>query len=73
MNTKEEEFPMKFSLVPLLLANRDISAEARRALVEDRLKDAAELLMREYGLSCVEASDLLGISACQDGTDKSTD
>lgn len=58
---------MKFSLVPLLLANRDISAEARRALVEDRLHYAAELLMQDYGLSCVEASYLLDVSVCEDG------
>jgi len=57
----------------LLLTGQSISPEARQALRENRLKDAAELLMQEYGLSCVEASDLLGISACQDGTDKSTD
>jgi hypothetical protein len=62
-----------FSLIPLLLAGQSISPEARQALCENRLKDAAVILMEEYGLSCVEASDLLGISACQDGTDKSTD
>lgn len=54
-----------FSIVPLLLFNRDISAEARRALVERRLGDAAEMLMREHGLSCIEAGDLLGVGACQ--------
>jgi len=53
-----------FSIVPLLLFNRDISAEARRALVESRLRDAAEMLMREHGLSCIEAGDLLGVGAC---------
>jgi len=52
------------SFVPLILFNRDISAEARRALVERRLGDAAEMLMREHGLSCIEASDLLGVGAC---------
>jgi hypothetical protein len=62
-----------FSVIPLLLAGQSISPEARQALRENRLKDAAVILMEEYGLSCVEASDLLGISACQDGTDKSTD
>ena len=64
MNTREEEFSMKFSLVPLLLANRDISAEARKALVENRLQDAAAILMEQNGLSCVEAGQLLGVSAC---------
>jgi hypothetical protein len=53
-----------FSLVPLLLFNRDISAEVRRALIESRLRDAGEMLMGEYGLSCIEAGDLLGIAAC---------
>ncbi len=54
----------RFSIVPLLLFNRDISAEVRRALVERRLRDAAEMLMREHGLSCIEAGDLLGVAAC---------
>ena len=53
-----------FSFVPLLLFNRDISAEVRRALVESRLRDAAQMLMREHGLSCIEAGDLLGVGAC---------
>jgi hypothetical protein len=53
-----------FSVVPLLLFNRDISAEVRRVLVERRLGDAAEMLMREHGLSCIEAGDLLGVGAC---------
>jgi len=53
-----------FSIVPLLLFNRDISAEARRALVESRLRDAAEMLMHEHGLSCIEAGDLLGVGVC---------
>jgi hypothetical protein len=64
MNTREEEFPMKFSLVPLLLVNRDISAEARNALVENRLHDAAAILIEENGLSCVEAGHLLDVLAC---------
>lgn len=62
-----------FSVIPLLLAGQSISPEARQALRENRLKDAAVILMEEYGLSCDEAGNLLGISACQDGTDKSTD
>jgi hypothetical protein len=64
MNIGGEEFPMKFSLVPLLLVNQDISAEARKALVENRLKDAAVILMEQNGLSCVEAGQLLDVSAC---------
>ena len=62
-----------FSVIPLLLAEQSISPEARQALRENRLKDAALILMEQNGLSGVEASDLLGISACLDGTDKSTD
>jgi len=48
----------------LLLAGQSISPEARQALRENRLKDAAVILMEEYGLSCVEAGDLLNIAAC---------
>ena len=55
---------MNFSLIPLLLAGKSISAEARRALRENRLKDAAALIMKEYGLSCGEVSDLLSVGAC---------
>ena len=64
INSRKEEFTMKFSLVPLLLASRDISAEARRALVENRLRDAAAILMEQNGLSCVEAGQLLDVPAC---------
>jgi hypothetical protein len=56
---------MKFSLVPLLITGQSISTEARQALRENRLKDAAEILMAKYGLSCVEAGDLLDMSACE--------
>jgi hypothetical protein len=35
----------------LLLAGQSISPEARQALRENRLKDAAVILMEEYGLS----------------------
>jgi hypothetical protein len=55
---------MKFSLVPLLLTGQSISAEARQALRENRLKDAAEILMEEYGLSCAEAGELVDVSVC---------
>jgi hypothetical protein len=54
---------MKLS-VASLLAEADIPAEAGRALVDNRLEDAAELLMQEYGLSCIEAGYLLNIFAC---------
>ena len=56
---------MKFSLVPLLIAGQTISAKARQALLENRLKDAATLLMHEYGLTCAEAGDLLNVTQCE--------
>ena len=55
---------MSFSLVQLLLAEGDLPAEVRQAILEHRLQDAAELLMKEYGLSCLEVGYLFGISAC---------
>jgi hypothetical protein len=56
---------MKFSLVPMLLTGQSISSEARQALRENRLRDAAEILMEQYGLSCVEAGDLVDASVCE--------
>ena len=53
-----------FSLIPLLLTGQSISPEARQALSENRVKDVAVILMEEYGLSWVEASNLLNITAC---------
>lgn len=55
---------MSFSLVPLLIGEESISPEIRQALQENHLLDAAELITQEYGLSCVEASQLLDVSAC---------
>jgi hypothetical protein len=46
------------------LHGQSISLETRRALRENRVKDAAAILMKDYGLSCVEAGDLLNVSAC---------
>jgi hypothetical protein len=63
--TKKGRFKMKFSLVPLLLTGQSISADARQALRENRLKDAAVILMQEYGLTCAEAGDLLNITPCE--------
>jgi hypothetical protein len=54
----------RFSIVPLLLGSRDISGATHRALLENRLRDAATLLMREHGLSCTEAGDLLNVPLC---------
>jgi hypothetical protein len=58
---------MKFSLVPLLIDGQSIPDEARRALRENRAQDAAEVLMREYGLDCAEAGDLLDVRVCKEG------
>jgi hypothetical protein len=57
---------MKFSLVPLLLTGQSISPEARQALRENRLEDAATILMEKYGLSCIEAGHLLDVFVCED-------
>jgi hypothetical protein len=56
--------------VPLLIVNEDISVEARQALLENRLQDAARVLMRQYALSRIEAGDLLNVTICEDGTFK---
>ena len=66
MNTKKDQFSEKFSIVPMLLTGKSISAEARQALRENRLKDAADIIMTEYGLNCDEAGQLLDILACDD-------
>ena len=50
---------MRFSVASLLLVEEGISPEVRRALVEHRLWDAAQLLRREYGLSRADAAVLL--------------
>ena len=55
---------MKFSIVPLLITGQSISPEVRQALRENRLQDAAKLIMQEYGLSCIEAGQLLDVPAC---------
>jgi hypothetical protein len=55
---------MKFSIVPLLIGGESMSAEVKRALRQNRLRDAAKLIMQEYGLSCVEAGQLLDVPAC---------
>ncbi|MBI2361432.1 MAG: hypothetical protein HYV04_21405 [Deltaproteobacteria bacterium] len=55
---------MSFSIVPLLIAGKTVSVEVKSALVENRLQDAAKLLMQEYGLNCIETSHLLDVSAC---------
>ncbi len=64
-NQQERAVTMKFSLVPLLIAGQTISAKVRQSLLENRLKDAATLLMQEYGLTCAEAGDLLNVTQCE--------
>jgi len=54
----------EFSLIPLLLTGQSISSEARQAIRENRLQDAAVILMKQYGLNCDEAGDLLNVTAC---------
>jgi hypothetical protein len=55
---------MKFSILPLLLTGKTISAAARQALRENRFEEAAAIIMAEHGLSCDETSDLLSVAAC---------
>ena len=55
---------MKFSIIPLLIGGQSIAPEIKQALRENRLRDAAKLIMQEYGLTCVEAGQLLDVSAC---------
>jgi hypothetical protein len=59
---------MSFSLVPLLIAGDSVSLEVREALRQNRLQDAATLIMQQYGLNCLEASHLLNVSPCKDGS-----
>ena len=55
---------MNLSFAPMLVAGESISDETRQALREHRLKDAAELLVREFVLTCAEVSDLLDEALC---------
>ena len=57
---------MKFSLVPLLITGQTISKEIRQALRENRLQEAAAIMIQQYGLSCVEVGQILDLSACDD-------
>ena len=57
---------MKFSLVPLLITGQTISNEIRQALRENRLQEAAAIIIQQYGLNCVEVGQLLDLSACDD-------
>ncbi|HEY2990802.1 MAG TPA: hypothetical protein VGL11_24020 [Candidatus Binatia bacterium] len=59
-----ETHQQRLSVVPLLLADEEISGDVHEALLENRLGEAAALLVQKYGLSCVEAGQLLDVSAC---------
>ena len=59
---------MSFSLVPMLIAGKSISHEVREALRENRPQDAAHLIMQQFGLTCIEAGQLLDVCACKDDT-----
>ena len=61
---QREARPAAFSVMPLLLAEGEIPAQAREALLEGRRQDAAGVLMHEYGLSCGEVGQLLEVAAC---------
>ncbi len=60
---------MSFSVVPLLLTGKSISPEARQALRDNRMEDAAAILMEQYGLNCSEAGQLLDLSVCEENND----
>jgi hypothetical protein len=62
---ESEQIPGHLSVVPLLLAEGQIPAEVQQVLREGHLRDAAEMLIQRYGLSCDEASDLLDVFACE--------
>ncbi len=59
---------MSFTFIPMLLAGKSISREAKQALLENRLEDAAVLMMKEHGLSCLEVGDLLNTSICRESS-----
>lgn len=61
---------MSLSVVPLLISGKTISPEAKRALRENRMDDAATMLMEQYGLNCSEAGQLLDFSVCEEDNEK---
>ena len=57
---------MSFSVAPLLLHSDHVPLTARHAPVEDRtpyLESAARILHSELDLNCVDARELVGLSA----------
>ena len=61
---KKKRFSTTLSIIPMLITGQSISPKIRQALRENRLRDGAQLIIQEYGLNCVEAGQLLDISAC---------
>ena len=61
---KKKRSSTRLSIIPMLITGQSISPKIRQALRENRLRDAAQLIIQEYGLNRVEASQLLDISAC---------
>ena len=56
---------MGLTISKLLEHDIDLPDEARRALAEDRLVDAARVLMDAYDLSCRDAGQLVGERVCE--------
>ncbi|HWM85220.1 MAG TPA: hypothetical protein VNO33_05265 [Kofleriaceae bacterium] len=56
---------MSVQISQLLVVNEDVPGEVRAAIAEGRLAEAGFLLMDGFGLTCQEASDLLGPDLCE--------
>ena len=69
---ESKTYQQRLSVVPLLFADTQIASDVRQALVENRLQDAAIILMEEYGLSCVEVTHLLDMSPCKKNSARSS-
>ena len=63
---------MSLTFIPMLLAGESISRQTKQALLENRIEDAANLLMKDNGLSCLEIRDLLNIPTCANSNAKLT-
>jgi hypothetical protein len=61
---------MSLSVLPLLLTGKSISPEAKQALRENRMEEAAAMLMEQYGLNCSEAGQLLDLSICKEDNER---
>jgi hypothetical protein len=57
---------MALSVIHLLAQDEDVPVEVRGALAEGRLAEAGRLLMREFALSCDEASQRVATDVCED-------